>query len=358
MSYNIKETRVESSRASEVDINNIPMGVVFTDHMFICDYENGQWNNPRIEPMGLIPTHPAAMALHYGQAIFEGMKATMGKDETPLLFRPELNAKRLNKSADRMGMPSFPEDLFVEGLKRLVAAEINWIPKMERSALYLRPFMYADEAFIGMRAATKYKFIIMASPSGPFFSKPIKLYAETKFVRAVNGGTGEAKAAGNYAAAIRPTEYAKTKGYDQVLWLDANEFEYIQECGTMNIFFKISGEFITPNLNGSVLHGITRLSVIELLRYKGYTVTERPITLTEVKTASADGTLEEAFGVGTAVGIALVEEIGNTDFTIEIPKDNPVSKEIQSTLNKMKMQELPDPFGWIVPVTVNSDVNA
>ena len=358
MDYNIKETKVAKSKAMEIDINNIPMGIVFTDHMFICDYENGTWNNPRIEPMGMIPTHPAAMALHYGQAIFEGLKATSGKDDVPLLFRPAQNAKRLNFSADRMGMPAFPEELFVEGLKKFVSVERNWIPKSEGSALYLRPFMYADEAFIGMRAATKYKFIIMASPAGPFFSRPIKLYAETKYVRAVNGGTGEAKAAGNYAAAIRPTEYAKAKGYDQVLWLDAQNFEYIQECGTMNIFFKIDGKFVTPNLNGSVLAGITRMSVIDLLKDKGYSVEERPITMTEIKEASANGTLEESFGVGTAVGIAMVEEIGNMDFTIKLPKENPVSEDVKDTLNKIKSQSLEDKFGWIVPVSVDSDVNA
>lgn len=216
MASEIKITKVAQSRAKEVDLYNITMGTRFTDHMFICDYEHGEWQNPRIEPLALIPTHPAAMALHYGQAIFEGMKATLGKDGTPLLFRPDENAKRMNFSADRMGMPSFPEDLFVEALKQFTALEKEWIPTQEGSALYLRPFMYADEAFIGMRAATSFKFIVMASPAGPFFSRKIKLFAEQKYVRAVNGGTGEAKAAGNYAAAIRPTEYAKAKGYDQV----------------------------------------------------------------------------------------------------------------------------------------------
>ena len=356
MAYEIKETKVAKSRASEIDINNIPMGIVFTDHMFICDYENGVWNNPRIEPMGMIPTHPAAMALHYGQAIFEGLKATLGKDNVPVLFRPAQNAKRLNFSADRLGMPAFPEELFVEGLKKFVAIEQNWIPKSEGSALYLRPFMYADEAFIGMRAATRYKFIIMASPAGPFFSRPIKLYAETKYVRAVNGGTGEAKAAGNYAAAIRPTEYAKAKGYDQVLWLDAKEFEYIQEVGTMNIFFKIDGKFVTPNLNGSVLAGITRMSVIDLLKDKGYSVEERPITMSEIKEASANGTLEESFGVGTAVGIAMVEEIGNMDFTIKLPKENPASQDVKETLANIKSGAIEDKFGWLV--SVESEVQA
>jgi branched-chain amino acid aminotransferase len=331
-----------------VDLNNITMGTRFTDHMFICDYQNGEWINPRIEPLALIPTHPAAMALHYGQAIFEGMKATLGKDGTPLLFRPDQNAKRMNFSADRMGMPAFPEDLFVEALKQLVAIEKNWVPTHKGSALYLRPFMYADEAFIGMRAATSYKFIVIASPAGPFFSRPIKLYAENQYVRAVNGGTGEAKAAGNYAAAIRPTEYAKAKGYDQVLWLDAQNFEYIQEVGTMNIFIKIGGKFITPDLSGSILAGITRMSVIELLKHKGFEVEERPITLSEINEANANGTLEEAFGVGTAVGIAMIEEIGNEDFKIAFTKGNPVGNDVQDTLNKIKVQELEDTFGWIV----------
>jgi branched-chain amino acid aminotransferase len=344
----IKITKVTESKAHEVDLNTITMGTRFTDHMFICDYQNGEWINPRIEPLALIPTHPAAMALHYGQAIFEGMKATLGKDGTPLLFRPDQNAKRMNYSADRMGMPAFPEDLFVEALKQLVAIEKDWVPTQKGSALYLRPFMYADEAFIGMRAATSYKFIVIASPAGPFFSRSIKLYAENQYVRAVNGGTGEAKAAGNYAAAIRPTEYAKAKGYDQVLWLDAQNFEFIQEVGTMNIFIKIGEKFITPDLSGSILAGITRMSVIELLKHKGFQVEERPITLFEMKEAHANGTLEEAFGVGTAVGIAMIEEIGNEDFKISFTKGNPVGSDVQDTLNKIKVQELEDTFGWIV----------
>jgi branched-chain amino acid aminotransferase len=208
--------------------------------------------------------------------------------------------------------------------------------------------MYADEPFIGMRAATSFKFIVMASPAGPFFSKRIKLYAETKYIRAANGGTGEAKAAGNYAAAIRPTEIAKAKGYDQVLWLDARDFEYIQEVGTMNIFFKIDGKVITPNLSGSVLSGITRMSVIDLLRDKGFEVTERPIKISEIVEASNNGTLEEAFGTGTAVGIAMIEEIGYKEIAIKLPIENPVSQDINRTLNAIKTQKMEDKFGWIV----------
>jgi branched-chain amino acid aminotransferase len=350
MSHNIPITKVKESKVNQLDFNNIPLGTTFTDHMFICDYENGEWVNPKIVPMGLIPTHPAAMALHYGQAIFEGMKAYKDSDGEPMLFRPEQNAKRLNKSADRMGMPHVPEDLFIEALKALVGLEQNWIPPQDGSALYLRPFMYADEPFIGMRAATHYKFIIMASPAGPFFSKRIKLWAERHYIRAAHGGTGEAKAAGNYAAAIRPTELAKAKGYDQVLWLDAAEHQYIQEVGTMNIFFKINGEFITPQLDGSVLHGITRASVIELLRDMNYSVTERKITISEIKEASENGTLEEAFGTGTAVGIAYIQEIGIEGDTIHVSDESPVGLKVNDTLNAIKTGRLEDKFGWMTKV--------
>jgi len=348
MSFNINITQAEKSNLNELDFNNIPLGTTFTDHMFICDYENGEWTNPRIVPMGLILMHPAAMALHYGQAIFEGMKAYKDTDGNPMLFRPEQNAKRLNLSADRMGMPNVSEDLFVEGLKELVSLEHNWIPPQRGSALYLRPFMFADEPFIGMRAATHYKFIIMASPAGPFFSKRINLWAEKQFIRAASGGTGEAKAAGNYAAAIRPTELAKAKGYDQVLWLDAFEHKFIQEVGTMNIFFKINGEFITPELDGSVLHGITRASVIEMLRAMNYKVTERKITINEIKEASTNGTLEEAFGTGTAVGIAYIQEIGLEGETIHVSNESPVGLEVNDTLNAIKTGQLEDKFGWML----------
>lgn len=350
MSYNIAIKKIETSKVDTIDFNNIPLGTSFTDHMFICDYKDGEWQNARIEPLALIPTHPAAMALHYGQAIFEGMKANVDADGTPMLFRADKNAARLNFSADRMGMPNVPEELFVEGLKQLVAMDKAWIPPQDGSALYLRPFMYADEAFIGMRAATSYKFIIMASPAGPFFSKRIKLWAEKKFVRAVDGGTGEAKAAGNYAAAIRPTELAKAKGYDQVLWLDAVEHEYIQEVGTMNIFFKIEGKFITPRRDGAILDGITRMSVIDILKDKGFEVIERPITLTEIRDASEKGLLEEAFGTGTAVGIAYIQSIGTENGDIHVSDESPVGLDVNNTLNAIKTGKIEDKFNWMIKV--------
>ena len=356
MEQQIKITRTSNSGLQHIDFDNIPLGTVFTDHMFVCDYQNGSWQNPRIEPLQMIPTHPAAMALHYGQAIFEGMKATVGQDKTPLLFRPEENAKRFNHSAVRMGMPTVPETLFVEAVKQIVGVEHNWIPPQDGSALYLRPFMYADEPFIGMRAATSYKFIVICSPAGPFFTKKIRLYAETEFIRAADGGTGEAKAAGNYAAAILPTEKAKAKGYDQVLWLDANEHKYVQEVGTMNIFFKVSGKFITPSTSGSILKGITRDSVITLLKDKGFEVEERPITIDEVIQFSKEGKLEEAFGTGTAVAIAMVEAIGYKDKVITLPTDNPVSQDMKTTLDDIKTQKQEDKHGWIIPVDVEEKV--
>jgi len=346
----IKINKIEQSNIDKLDFNNIPLGRTFTDHMFICDYNDGKWQNPRIEPLTLIPTHPAAMALHYGQAIFEGMKATIDQDKTPMLFRPEKNAARLNFSARRLGMPEFPEDLFVEGLKQLVAIDKNWIPPAEGSALYLRPFMYADEPFIGMREAVSYKFIIIASPSQQLFNKPIKLWAETKYIRAANGGTGEAKAAGNYAAAIHPTELAKQKGYNQILWLDAKQFKYIQEVGTMNIFFKIKGEYITPSLDGSILAGITRQSVIELIKDRGYKITERPITIDEIIKAEEDGTLEEAFGTGTAVAITMIQEIAYKDKIIKVSDENPVAEAILKIFNEIRTGKMEDKFNWMVKI--------
>ncbi len=346
----IKITKTTHTKLNELDFDNIPLGKIFTDHMFICDYENGAWQNPRIVPMQTIATHPATMALHYGQAIFEGMKATSNSNGDPLLFRLYKNAARLNTSAVRMGMPELPEEIFAEGLKQLVSLDREWIPKKKGSAMYLRPFMYATEPFIGMRAATSYKFIIICSPAGPYFSERIKLYAEKKFIRAAHGGTGEAKAAGNYAPAILPTEKAKAKGYNQVLWLDAAEHKYIEEVGTMNIFFKINGSFITPKRDGSILDGITRMSVIDLLRNKGFDVTERHISINEIKEASEDGSLEEAFGTGTAVGIAYIQEIGTDEGTIYVSDESPVAEDVNNTLNGIKIGEIEDIFGWMVAV--------
>jgi branched-chain amino acid aminotransferase len=350
MNPQIKIKTIKTSKVHELDFDDIPLGKTFTDHMFVCSYREDQWQTPTIKPLEHLPTHPAAMAFHYGQAIFEGMKATVNTDGTPMLFRPMDNAKRLNFSARRLGMPEFPKSLFVEALKTLVGIDRLWIPPQQGSALYLRPFMYADEPFIGMRAATQYKFIIMASPSNPIYNKRIRLYAETRYIRAAHGGTGEAKAAGNYAAAILPTEHAKSKGFDQVLWLDAHHFKTIQEVGTMNIFFKINGTIITPPLDGAILAGITRMSTIELLRHKGYKVLEQHITIDDLINASNSGTLEEAFGTGTAVGIAMIQAIGFKDQTIHVSDDNPVGQMVLDTINGVRSGTLPDVLNWMTTI--------
>jgi len=350
MSNSISITKIKKSKVESLDFDNIALGRTFTDHMFVCDYKDGQWSNPRITPMEMIPMHPACMALHYGQALFEGMKATIDTNGVPFLFRPKKNAERLNFSARRLGMPEFSETLFVEALKQLVSLDQQWIPPQEGSALYLRPFMFADEAFIGMRAANSYKFIVMASPSKPIYTDRVRLYAETSFIRAAHGGTGEAKAAGNYAAAVLPTEIAKSKGFDQVLWLDAKEFKYIQEVGTMNIFFKIKGQFVTPSLDGSILAGITRMSVIDFLRHKGFEVVERPITIDEIIEASKNGQLEEAFGTGTAVGIAMIQEIGYKDALIQVSDTSPVGQLVLDTINGVRIGKIADELNWMVKV--------
>lgn len=358
MHYKIDIKQAAVSNRDQFEIEKTPMGIIFTDHMFVCEYIDGEWVNPSIRPLGPVLMHPSAMALHYGQAIFEGLKATLNHKGEAVLFRAADNAARLNVSAERMAMPAFPEDLFMQGLEALISMESDWIPKSKGSSLYVRPFMFADEGFTGMRAARSYKFMIFCTPAGPFFSRRIKLFAETKYIRAAAGGTGEAKAAGNYAAAIRPTELAKANGYDQVLWLDAQNFEQIMEVGTMNIFFKIKGEFITPSLDGCVLAGITRDSVIQLLRHEGYKVTERPISIHEVIAAMENGTLEEAFGTGTAVGIARIEEIGYLDRIIRFPAHNPVADKINQLLDDIKAQLISDPFGWVTKVPSSQFVSA
>lgn len=341
-----------NSKVQDLDFDNIPLGRTFTDHMFVCSYENGQWQRPKITALAPIATHPAAMTFHYGQAVFEGMKATLNSKGTPLLFRPYENAKRLNCSARRLGMPEFPETFFIKALETLVKLERQWIPTQKGSALYLRPFMYADEAFIGMRAATCYKFVIMASPTNPIYDNRIRLYAETTYIRAAQGGTGAAKAAGNYAAAIKPTEAAKAKGFDQVLWLDAHNFKNIQEVGTMNIFFKINGIIVTPSLDGTILAGITRMSTIELLRHNGHKVIERSLSIDELIDAANKGYLEEAFGTGTAVGVAMIQSIGYKQQTIEISNENPIGQFVLDTINGIRVGSLADEFNWMHAVEV------
>jgi branched-chain amino acid aminotransferase len=353
MKYNIKITKARESRVSEVDFDNIPFGRVFSDHMFVADYVDGQWTDPRIEPFGKFAMHPAAMALHYGQAVFEGMKASKAYDGTPMLFRPEMHARRINNSARRLCMPEIPEDLFLQALHLLVGLDSEWIPPQEGSAMYIRPFMFANDEFIGVKPSESYRFYIITGPVGPYYPKPVSLKVEHQYARcAVQGGTGEAKAAGNYAGSLLPAKLAQQTGYDQVMWLDSKEFKYIQEVGTMNIFFVIDGKVVTPALDGGILAGITRDSIIKIFREKGYEVEERRITIDELAQAYRAGLLQEVFGAGTAAVVAHVSKVLYGDLLMELPpvEDRKLGEMVKTEINGMRAGKIQDTHGWVVPV--------
>ena len=359
MKHAIKVTRTSNSRISQVDFDNIPFGRLFSDHMFVCNYEDGEWKNPRIEPFANFTINPASMGLHYGQNIFEGMKASMSMDGEPFLFRPEMHAKRLNRSASRMCMPEFPEDLFLEALHMLIGMDRNWIPPKEGSALYIRPFMFANDEFIGVKPAQKYIFMIITGPVGPYYPRPVSLLAQTQYIRAAVGGVGEAKAAGNYGAAMLPSKLAQDQGYDQVLWLDGREFKFIQEVGTMNIFFVIDGKVITPSTDGTILRGITRDSILHLLPDMGYTVEQRPLSIGEVVDAHHRGVLQECFGAGTAAVVAHVDKICYKEEIMNLPpmEEREVGEAVKNYINGLRSGKIKDTRGWIVPVKVQEAVS-
>lgn len=352
MKHRIHVTKTQQSRLDQVDFDNIPFGRVFSDHMFVTDYRDGAWHNPRIVPFGHFSMHPASMVLHYGQAIFEGMKASKNEAGEPLLLRPEMHAQRLNASAQRMVMPEVPEDLFLDALHSLVALDADWIPPQEGSALYIRPYMFATDEFIGVRPSETYKFIIFTGPVGPYYAKPVKLYVERKYIRAAPGGTGEAKAAGNYAASLLPARMAQQKGFDQIMWMGGPDMNIVQEVGTMNIFFVIDGKVLTPSTDGTILKGITRDSILTLLREKGYDVEVRPIDIAEVTAAFEAGKLQEVFGAGTAAVVAYVSDIAFDDRVLTLPPvgADSVGHMVKNEIDGLRSGRIPDRHGWIVPV--------
>lgn len=347
----IKVSLTENSHLSGVDFNNIPFGKIFADHMFSADFSNGTWSNFEITPVHRLSVHPAMMALHYGQSIFEGMKASMTVDNTPVLFRPDLHAKRLNVSAERMCMPTFPEDMFLEAISKLVAIDKEWIPRQKGSTLYIRPLMFSTDEFVGVRASEKYKLIIITLPVGPYYSKPVSLLAETTYTRAAQGGVGETKCSGNYGRSLYPQMLARQQGYDQVLWLDAKEFKYIQEVGTMNIFFVIGDKLITPATTGTILKGVTRASIIEIAEDRGIDVDIRRISIDEVVDAYNSGDLHECFGAGTAALVAHVDKIKYKEHVMELPKTTEMSKSIKDEINGLRDGTILDTRGWIYPIT-------
>lgn len=353
----IPVTLTSHSRLGSLDFDNIPFGKVFSDHMFYAEYENGSWQKMEIRPLEKLQIHPSNLAWHYGQSIFEGMKATKHTDGSPMLMRPEMHAQRMNASADRMCMPNLPEEIFVEAVSQLVSIESDWIPPAKGSALYLRPLMFAADEFIGVKPSEKYIYIIMALPVGPYYSTPLKLKAEETYIRAADGGTGEAKTAGNYAGSLYPWKKAKDEGYDQIMWLDAKEKKYIQEAGTMNIFCVIDDVIITPKTSGSILKGITRDSILKILTAEGYKVEERDITIDELIQAGNNGSLSEVFGSGTAAVVIHVKEVGYRSHTITLdPSTFKVAPFIKNYIDSLRNGSIEDKFGWTTKLAQATEV--
>jgi branched-chain amino acid aminotransferase len=346
---NINITKVERSKLKDINLENIPFGKYFTDHMLEMDYEDGEWKNPEIKPYQPLLLDPSLAAIHYGQSIFEGIKAYKNEAGEAYIFRPMDNYKRFNISAERMQMPQVPEDIFMEGMRLLVELDKNWIPQQKDHALYIRPFMFSSDHMIGVRPSEKYKFMIILSPTGPYYSAPMRIYVEEHFVRAVPGGVGYAKAAGNYGAAMYATAEAKKKGYDQVLWTDAFEHKFVQECGTMNVFFLIGNKAITPGLEtGTILAGVTRDSVITVLKEMGLEVEERRLNIDEIIEAHKAGQLKEVFGTGTAATISLIKELRYKDYVMEFDVDSwKTAPAVKAHLNAIRYGQLPDTHGWM-----------
>lgn len=345
----LKITRVKTSKLPETNLDNIPFGQYFTDHMLEVDYRDGEWKGVHIKPYESLSLAPSLAALHYGQAIFEGIKAYKNPKGEAFIFRPLDNFRRFNISAERMQMPQVPEEIFIEGMRQLIEIDSQWIPQSQDHSLYIRPFMFSSDEMIGVRPSDNYKFIIILSPTGPYYTAPMRIYVEEKYVRASPGGVGFAKNAGNYGAAMYASAQAKKTGYDQVLWTDAFEHKYVQECGSMNVFFIIGNIAITPSLDeGTILAGVTRDSVIQVLKEMGLSVEERNLHIEEIVQAYKAGTLQEVFGTGTAATISLIRELKYKDVIMEFDVDKwKTAPEVKRRLNGIREGKLPDTYGWM-----------
>jgi branched-chain amino acid aminotransferase len=343
---------VAQSRIHEVDFDNLVFGKHYADHMFVADYIGGEWTNLQIVPYANLSLSPATAALHYGQALFEGMKAYKNAAGEVLNFRPLDNWKRLNRSAVRMCMPEIPEEIFMEGLTQLLKIDSDWVPTAESAALYVRPYMFATDGYIGVRASDTYKFIIFSSPVGTYYSKPPRVKVETEYIRAAAGGVGSAKCAGNYGASLHPAKLAQQQGYDQILWTDASEHAYFEESGTMNVMFVIDGKLITPAVSSTILDGITRKSIIAIARHWNMPVEERQVSVKEVIAAIEQGRIESAFGAGTAVVISPFAVIGYDGIDYQLPAATPESFAVRAKayLTDIRTGKIEDPFGWVVKV--------
>lgn len=344
----MKITKTTHCRLAETDFNNLAFGRTFSDHMLMCKYKDGQWGEAEILPYQALSLAPGTHVFHYGQAVFEGMKAYNSPQGETLLFRPEANSSRLNQSAERLCMPPIDESIFMEGLKELLALDKDWVPKGDNNSLYIRPFMMATSEFIRATPSEEFTFFIITSPTAAYYAGEVHLRVEEKYARSVEGGTGYAKAAGNYAAAFAPTKKAQNAGFTQVIWTDAHEHQYIEESGTMNIMFRINNTLVTPALSESILGGITRDSILTLARSRGITVEERKVSVNEIFEAHVKGTLKEAFGVGTAVTVNPIKSITKGNERIEIsPVGDSYATLLKNTLQDMQYGRIQDEFNWI-----------
>ena len=353
---NIRIEKTTTPKALPAQDNPLTFGTIFTDHMFVMNYETGKgWFDPRVVPYQPISLQPSAMVFHYGQEMFEGLKAYRADDGRALLFRPDMNAKRTNNTNKRLCIPEIPVEDFIQAVKAVVKVDEAWIPNKPGTSLYIRPFIIATDPFLGVRPSDTYMFIIILSPVGAYYPEglnPVKIWIEDDYVRAVKGGIGEAKTGGNYVASMAAQLKAHDEGYSQVLWLDGVERKYIEEVGAMNIFFKINGKVLTPMLNGSILPGITRNSVIALCKEWGYEVEERRISVDELYEASVNGTLEEVWGTGTAAVISPVGHLRFQDTVMQI-KDGGIgelSQKLYDTVTGIQLGKIEDTRGWVVEV--------
>ncbi|MET3978476.1 branched-chain amino acid aminotransferase [Mucilaginibacter sp. UYP25] len=344
----IKITKAAHSRLAETDFNTLPFGKVFSDHMFSADYIDGEWKNFEILPYGPILMSPAISSLHYGQSFFEGIKAYKHADGKVSIFRPDKNAARFNKSAERLCMPTLPEELFVQTIAALVDLDRDWIPGKANHALYIRPFMFATDPYLGVTPSATYKYMVIVGPVGPYFSKPLRVKIETHYTRAAEGGMGYAKAAGNYGSSMLPARKATEQGFDQLIWTDAKEHKYIEEMGAANAMFLLDGKLITAEANDTILDGVTRDTVIALAKSWGITVEERKVSVAELIEGAKNGKLTDAFGAGTAATIASVASISfeGEEYFLSDPATREFSKRVLSTLDDIKYGRTEDINGW------------
>jgi branched-chain amino acid aminotransferase len=345
-------TRTSESRLSEAVRENSEFGATFSDHMMVADCEGGTWGEPQIIPYGPLLLSPSVSALHYGQSVFEGFKAHRTIDGRVVLFRPRDNHARLNRSAARLAMPEVPASVFMDGVVELLRLDREWVPHREGGALYVRPLYFATEEALFVRAAKRYRLVIITCPVGPYFGEPIRVLAEERYVRAFPGGTGDVKPAGNYAAALLAGRLAQEHGFHNVLWLDAIEHRFVEECGVMNVFFVVGSVVITPPLTGTILPGLTRDSVLTLLDDLGIEAKERLITIDEVFQAHADSELKEAFGVGTAATVAPIERIGYREREIQLPVGQPgsIGGKVRALLQAIQTGRKADKHDWLMPL--------